>query len=196
MGTRHLIAVSTGNDYPIAQYGQWNGYPEGQGVDVLEFCKKLQDKPFRQRFELGLLHTRDLKDLSDDELKVIEDDRDWQKKWPQLSRDAGADILKHVYEAHSVKEPMLIKRYIEFAADSLFCEWGYVIDLQKNQLEVYKGFNQEPLDKSERFYGMKDEDGNPSYSPIRHLKTYSLDNLPSAKDFVDELNKLARYNED
>ena len=37
MGTRHLICAHKDGKYPIAQYGQWDGYPEGQGVDVLSF---------------------------------------------------------------------------------------------------------------------------------------------------------------
>ena len=55
MGTRHLIAVHKDGKYPIAQYGQWDGYPTGQGVRVLAFC---QDAGKLQRLEanLGLLH--------------------------------------------------------------------------------------------------------------------------------------------
>ena len=30
MGTRHLIAVQLDGEYKIAQYGQWDGYPEGK----------------------------------------------------------------------------------------------------------------------------------------------------------------------
>lgn len=37
MGTRHLIAAMIDGEYKLAQYGQWDGYPEGQGVDILDF---------------------------------------------------------------------------------------------------------------------------------------------------------------
>ena len=37
MGTRHLIAVQLDGEYKIAQYGQWDGYPDGKGIDVLHF---------------------------------------------------------------------------------------------------------------------------------------------------------------
>ena len=37
MGTRHMIAVVSDDKYRVAQYGQWDGYPSGQGVGVLGF---------------------------------------------------------------------------------------------------------------------------------------------------------------
>ena len=32
----------------------------------------------------------------------------------------------------------------EFLYDSLFCEWAYIIDLDTQNLEVYRGFNRSP----------------------------------------------------
>ena len=40
MGTRHLICVVSDGDYKVAQYGQWDGYPSGQGAAILEFLHK------------------------------------------------------------------------------------------------------------------------------------------------------------
>ena len=36
MGTRHLVAVIHKDEYKVAQYGQWDGYPSGQGDTVLD----------------------------------------------------------------------------------------------------------------------------------------------------------------
>lgn len=41
MGTRHLIAVCIDGKYPIAQYGQFDGYPEGAGVDILNILRTI-----------------------------------------------------------------------------------------------------------------------------------------------------------
>ena len=43
MGTRHLIAAKIDGVYKLAQYGQWDGYPEGQGVAVLDFLVNKMD---------------------------------------------------------------------------------------------------------------------------------------------------------
>ena len=37
MGTRHLIRVKKDGKLCVSQYGQWDGYPTGQGKDVLKF---------------------------------------------------------------------------------------------------------------------------------------------------------------
>lgn len=35
------------------------------------------------------------------------------------------------------------KNYTEFLKDSLFCEWAYIINLDTNCLEIYRGFNKD-----------------------------------------------------
>lgn len=37
MGTRNLTCVVKNNKYVVAQYGQWDGYPTGQGQTIVEF---------------------------------------------------------------------------------------------------------------------------------------------------------------
>lgn len=47
MGTRNLVAVQIDGQYKIAQYGQWGGYLEGKGVDVLTFLRDRMDEAAR-----------------------------------------------------------------------------------------------------------------------------------------------------
>jgi hypothetical protein len=39
MGTRNLTRVICDGKTKVAQYGQWDGYPEGQGKTVLNFLR-------------------------------------------------------------------------------------------------------------------------------------------------------------
>ena len=49
MGTRNLTIVYVDGEYKVAQYGQWDGYPEGQGATCLDFLRnKMDEKIFRE----------------------------------------------------------------------------------------------------------------------------------------------------
>ena len=50
MGTRHMVGVVLDGDFKIAQYGQWDGYPEGQGKTVLDFLRKADIRHSPRRF--------------------------------------------------------------------------------------------------------------------------------------------------
>lgn len=39
MGTRNLTMVYSNGEYKVAQYGQWDGYPEGLGSQLLKYLK-------------------------------------------------------------------------------------------------------------------------------------------------------------
>lgn len=54
----------------------------------------------------------------------------------------------------------------DFLQDSLFCEWAYIINLDENQLEIYRGFQTEP--KSSRYYDETDS-SNKEYYPVGEL---------------------------
>ena len=86
---------------------------------------------------------------------------------------------------------------ILLAADSIWCEWAYVIDLDKGTFEVYKGFNKQPLGKEQRFRYLQDlnlhmdkkDDGtlyHNGYYPVRHLVTFKLNNLPTPHEFLKQ----------
>lgn len=177
MGTRHLICVVSDGEYKLAQYGQWDGYPSGQGEAIVDFL--LETTP--DDWKTMKTHLAASRMMDEDEAKAMGEDwgKVWIKKHPQMSRDSGAKTLKYILET---PEPYLAIDRLEFAGDSLFCEWAYVIDLDRSRLEVYKGFNQEPVPSNERFYSLPIEkpayDGT-QYHQVKHLKTYLFDELTS-----------------
>lgn len=197
MGTRNLTIVYLDNDYKVAQYGQWDGYPSCTGLTVLHF---IRDKMKREVFERGVRSAQTLTADQVTEIKkqfaktredalMINEYNDFSSQYPSLSRDTGADILEMIQNSGD----NVVKLYndIGFAADSLFCEWGYVIDLDHNTFEVYKGFNKTPLDPSDRFYFLRHLEREPSYigdktyHAIKLVRSWQLDNLPSDEDFMN-----------
>lgn len=196
MGTRNLIAIYKDGEYKVAQYGQWDGYPSGQGVGILNNLKEygvnristkldkvrwITDNEYRQQWlEFG----HDI-DSSNGFVNCELGDK-FDKKYPELSRDTGSDILKLIAETDRV---LKIQNSIDFVGDSLFCEWAYVIDFDKNTFEVYEGFNQKPLNSTERFYDYFNKDQEHAhgdiYYPCRLIASFDLNNLPNKEDFLN-----------
>lgn len=185
MGTRNLTIVQKNGEYKVAQYGQWDGYPSGLGVSVLKFLKGVNINAFKQAIDNVSFYTHKELEEIDVHIYAMSEDMpryDWQKTYPHLSRDCGGDILKLIMFDGITK----VKNSIDFAADSLFCEWAYVIDLDANKLEVYKGFNETKLDSDERFYCMEDKCKN-KYHPVKLVKSYDINNLPDEEIFTSDL---------
>lgn len=159
MGTRNLTAVFANRRYCVAQYGQWDGYPEGQGSTVYAFCKrrgalaKLMDREPQLQWATKEQVEGCWKSVgSRNGMVTLEQSEEFRAKFAHLSRDTGAGILNEVVRYRG-KEPMLLQNSIAFAGDSLFCEWAYVLDLDKGWLEVYLGFNKDGMPrKGERFH--------------------------------------------
>lgn len=179
MGTRNLTCVVKDGDYKVAQYGQWDGYPEGQGATILEFLSSgLDRKLFESRLD-------DCVFITDEQIEKL-----WSKgvkqfgtMYPELSRDTGAEILSLIQKSTA---PVWLSNGIEFAKDGLFCEWCYVIDLDKNTFEVYEGFGKTSMSEDERFYADK-VDGS-GYFPVHHVVSFCLDDLPTLGEFVKQAN--------
>lgn len=218
MGTRHLTLVQQGQQIKVAQYGQWDGYPAGQGEKVLNFLRTADMNKFKTQL-LKTYFVNEGSPMLKEIDKVFEKfNKKYQKltkekNWDDISnraasllskkdeflyrlftRDTGAKILQLIYDATGIKDATGAKRIplndsSNFAGDSLFCEWAYLINLDENTLEVYRGFNQKPLEIGDRFYGAPLECAG--YCPIRLLKTYKLNRLPKLENFVKELKRLA-----
>lgn len=177
MGIRNLTCVMQDGEYKIAQYGQWDGYPSGQGVDILSFLQNADLEKFREKIKT----VRFLKDEEIESLGIY-----WKDKYPQLSRDHGAKVLDFV-----INDTKIFQNSISFAGDSLFCEYCYVVDLDKNTFEVFEGFNKKPIKEGRFVTGDSSLDGQneegSEYEPVKLIKIYNLNSLPSEEEFLTDL---------
>lgn len=183
MGTRNLTAVYIDGEYKIAQYGQWDGYPEGQGKTALEFARVIADKYTRAEFAEKVRKCRFITEAETKERQFMIDSgavKNWPSVWPELSRDTCADILWMVGRSY---DGLVLVNDLDFAAQSLFCEWAWVIDLDAGTFEGYEGFNETPLTEGERFFFLNDKVKH-GYHPVKLVAKWSLDDLPTYEDFL------------
>jgi hypothetical protein len=178
MGTRNVTMVISNKEIKVAQYGQFDGYPSGLGIEVINKIKTMKVGQLKEKLE----GCRFITDAEHDAL----DDKTWLQDMPQLDRSLQVDIIDMIMDGTTVLEDSR-----KFPADSLFCEWGYVIDLDKEVLEVYKGFNLKPLPKNARFKHLEaDMKENGTYYPIKLATKIRFQDLPKTQHelelFADE----------
>jgi hypothetical protein len=204
MGTRHLVCVVDKGEYKIAQYGQFDGYPDGVGLHVLRFAK-FEENLFVLQKGLQYLRFATEEDWARVRKACGLDESGWmnmnqaevmEKNFPELCRETSSEILEIVVENAMRQRPeqIVLENSIDFAGDSLFCEYAYVIDFDKRVLEIYKGFNQNPLACiGQRFEKAPTSewtsDSITKYFPIVLAKEYSLDSLPTDEQFLDDLKE-------
>lgn len=140
MGTRNLTVVkdNTGTSR-VAQYGQWDGYPQHSGIRALEFLRdETLVENLRNRLTLVQFITDEELDTIYEPFKTTDfENKDFLNEYPGLHRDTGIDILLAVASA---TETLKTIDNTEFAKDDLFCEGIYEIDFSTNKfISIYGG---------------------------------------------------------
>ena len=182
MGTRYLVAVYLDGEYKVAQFGAYDGYPEGAGVNVLNFLRSLQDE---NKVEAFIENVKACSFYNENDEYNVHKDEDY---------GCGEDILVRILNGDTGYK---LVNSLDFAANSLFCEWCWLIDLDKLTFEGYKGFNQYELDEQERFYFLqKDAKLNHNgYLPIYLIHRWSINNLPETNEFLTMMRKQKKVEE-
>ena len=80
----------------------------------------------------------------------------------------GRKTLELLLQFNQLEEIVTTDSY-EFAKDSLYCEWAYIIDFDKNAFEVYKGLNTMGIRPEDRFFSLMRK-----VMTTTRLKSYSL----------------------
>lgn len=193
MGTRNLTVVVANGETKVAKYCQWDGYPSGQGAIILNFLSKVLrgDRNRIESFKDKVVNNTHF--ISSDEVNYkwkecgandsglvsFDISDEFLKRYPSLHRNTGGSILDIINRSNNVVD---LENDENFVKDGLFCEWAYVVDLDQNTLEVYKGVyddKEAPIIPKNRF---TDKDGQ-----VKLLKTFNLINLPSEKEFCRSL---------
>lgn len=198
MGTRNLTCVVMDDKFVVSQYCQWDGYPEGQGATIVDFLTKKMDMekftkalkelkyPTKKQIVAKIKKVTGVDCAANGGWINLDESNKIKEAFPHFDRDMGAKVLEAIQDG-TVKE---VELETDFVNDSLFCEWAYVIDMDNQILEVYQGFVQEPLDKSERFY--KAEPNESGYYPVKLRAKYKF---KSAGKLLEDAKKWAKEDE-
>jgi hypothetical protein len=215
MGTRNLtMVIDKMGDLKVAQYGQWDGYPEGQGTTILNFCRNtINLEELEKRLEICRFYNRcnDIEDWLNVADELLNGDGDtiaveraniWFNQ--TKTRDLGGKILEKLIKINLSYLPEEHKNHIylydefDFGKDSLMCEWAYCVNFQTKKLMVFEGFNKDKSKEYEWFKtDQKEVDERYSYTNDRWygcklIKEYDLYKLPTPEEFVKELRELTK----
>jgi hypothetical protein len=179
MGTRGFISFVV-DDIEKTAYNHNDSYPDGLGLDVLRWLRKAHEAGSRRMAR---------------ELRVVEPNskptaEDIERLRPYA--DLGVSTQKlddwYVLLRHSQGDPAamldagVIEDASEFPADSLFAEWGYVVDFDGRLFEVHKGFQDAPL-SSGRF-ASRPPNPRSGYYPVALVRAWDFDSLPTDAEFI------------
>lgn len=136
MSTRGVMGFVIEGEEKIS-YNHSDSYPDGLGLTTLAFLR-----------ETDLALVRELAD----KLRAVGKRKPTQAQIKQLAQytDSMVDgsnenswyqLLRHTQgDWKAILDSGYIESVDYFPLDSLFCEWGYVVDLDRDVLEVYRGF--------------------------------------------------------
>jgi len=177
MGTRGTVGFRIDGEDKLT-YNHYDSYPEGLGVDVVKFINEIND------FEKIKKQVKELTDITDrkptaEDIKRCEKYTDLNvseqstEDWYCLLRNAQGNLQATLevgfYEDNS-----------KFINDSLFCEYGYIINLDNETLEIYKGFQSDPHNKGRYANYVPEDKGSDrtEYYACALVKVYPLNEIP------------------
>lgn len=191
MGTRGFVGFVVDGTEKIA-YNHSDSYPRGLGRDVLSWLRHqiaVNDGLAWIRFAAGTLR------VVTDETPVTDDDIERLRPFTDRGRGRAsthlpADWYQLLRRTQGKPDEILRAGVIEDASDfplcSLFAEWGYVVDLDAETLEVYRGFQQHHHSWG-RFAGRTGADMDRGWYPCALLRSWPLSDLPDDGAFVAAL---------
>lgn len=178
MSTRGFTSFAVNGETKTA-YNHSDSYPDGLGFGVLYWLREAD-------IDSAAVMARALRVVNSDDDPT---DEDIARLAPFTNTGVGArrdrpDWYQLLRGTHGDPAAILAAGVVEdassFPTDSLFAEWGYVVDFDSQSLEVYVGFQREPHEAG-RFASLTGRDG---YYPVRLIASWSLANLPSDEAFL------------
>lgn len=188
MGTRGFLGF-VGNGKSVITYNHYDSYPSHLGVNVLAWLCQVDD------FELVKVLIESMREVDDNRNPPTRAQMEGLKDFSDLGVMGNIEVQPNWYQVlrntQGDPEAILTAGFYEdaskFPLDSVFCEWGYLIDTDAGVLEVYRGFQHEPHHEG-RFAQLKAPErpnaGIGKYYPVKLIASFPLGDLPSDEEFL------------
>lgn len=182
MGTRGAYGFHKGGVDKIA-YNHWASYPTVLGADVAAFVCQHTDEEMNTIFDRIILVATKEKPTGDQIAECMpffdgNVSEQTPEDWYCLLRKAQGNL-----EAYAGGLRYMVGK-ADFLKDSLFCEWGYVINLDEGVLEVYRGFQKAP--SKNRYYNPFGKDDYYNCALIREVPFATIRETPTYMATLEE----------
>lgn len=202
MGTRGAIGFRIGGQDKVT-YNHFDSYPDVLGKRVLECIRDVHPAKMPPPvFAIKLVPKESTP--TKDEIKLYKKFHDAgvstgsSTEWYSLLRGAQGDL-----DAYLRKDLCIMVDSAAFLADSLFCEYAYIVNLDDGVLEFYTGFNKKPNGKGR--YAKLQTKPDDEYYGVQLMRTWPLVTLHNAlrkspaagvAKVIAQMNKLAQREAD
>lgn len=178
MSTRGFVGFVVDGTEKIA-YNHYDSYPSNLGCNVLEWLSKAHLGGAQRQASALRVVSSDSTPTAED----IERLRGYANQNVSTRRIDEWYVLLHETQGNpaAMLDAGVVEDGHEFPLDSLFAEWGYLVDFDARTFEVYKGFQDAAHDKG-RFAGRPGRDER--YYPVALAASWPLDALPTKDEFM------------
>lgn len=186
MGTRGIYGFYR-NKIDKLTYKHFDSYFEGLGNQIVDFIKNTSVEEMNKIFDKTIL----VKETDNPTIEQIIECYKFANL--EVSTRCISDfycLLRETQGNLAVYKDTNLRYMIDnkdFIKDSLFCEYGYIINLDSNELEIYIGGNKKKINNR---YNTKPYDG---YYQCKLLKRYPLKDIP--ENWIQECNELLERKE-
>lgn len=185
MGTRGIYGLRK-NKKDKTSYNHYDSYPSCLGEQMFDYIKRRSIEEMNDLYDRLMLvdENKKISELTKEEKNGLEilfsyDDKNEliDEDMYSLLRNFQGD-LENYDRYHTVN---IMCDNHDFIKDSLFCEYGYIINLDTNELEVFEGFQKKPQ-KTNR-YGCE---CNRKYYPCKIIKKIKIDDIHNSDKTLKE----------
>ena len=193
MGTRGTYGFRK-NGVDKLTYNHWDSYPDGLGKDVTRFCKNHSVLELYDIFNRIIMVDQhdvptpeQIQECIDKGFTDFSVSSKEKTDWYCLLRKCQGNLDCYA----ETKDDVYMIDNQDFIKDSLWCEYGYIINLDDEVLEFWKGFQEEPQENNR--YGTE---SNRGYYPCKLESTIPLNEINDVYEIVAMMNKALEESEE